>query len=157
MLIPHCKIFETKSTHPKVCQYRRISGQTKVINTATFQFQRKLLVLWGNVFWDQIFAIYQDGKSLFCAELLTVVKGEKVTAGMSFCINDDKNLSLFLSVLQNLGFEKSTKKSCDLWMQCWNLSQNIKMVAITHIEPWWIYFFSTASLCDKPKQVWKSG
>ena len=32
---------------------------------------------------------------------------------MCFCINDDKNLTLNLSGLQNLGFEKSSKKSCD--------------------------------------------
>ena len=55
-------------------------------------------------------------------------------ADMSFYINDDENLSLILSGLQNLGFLKSTKNSCDLWKQCGNLSKNFKMVAITQIE-----------------------
>ena len=32
---------------------------------------------------------------------------------MCFSINDDKNLSLNLPGLQNLGFEKSSKNSCD--------------------------------------------
>ena len=46
----HCKIFEAKSALPKVYQCRKTRGQRKVINTAAFQFQRKLLVFWGNVF-----------------------------------------------------------------------------------------------------------
>lgn len=36
------------------------------------------------------------------------------TAGMCSCTSDDGNLSLLLPGLQNLGFEKSTKNSCDI-------------------------------------------
>lgn len=119
---PHRKIFEAKSTHPKVCQCRRTSGQTKSINTTNFQFQGKLLVLVGKcVLWDQILAIREDGEKLFYVELQTVVKGKKFqgchTAGMCFRINDDENLSLILSVPQNLDFKKSTKHSWDMWKQ----------------------------------------
>ena len=52
IFIPHCKICEANPTHPKVYQCRRTSDQTKVINTATLQSQNKLLVLWGNMFFE---------------------------------------------------------------------------------------------------------
>ena len=52
IFIPHSKILEAKSNYPKVCQCRKTSGQTKAMNTATFQLQRKLLALWGNVFFE---------------------------------------------------------------------------------------------------------
>ena len=152
----HTKIFEAKSTHPKVCQGRRSSGQMKATNTATFQFQQKLLVLWVNVFWDHIFAICQYGKVLFCSELLTVVKWKKATAGMCFCINDDKNLSLFLSI-----FIWSSKRGCWeinkklIWFMDTMLKSVTKYQDDTHNSHWNLvclgapdeYIFSALHLC----------
>ena len=82
------------------------SGQTKAINTATFQFQRKLL------FCGERCSLRPDlrnasrcKKSILC---VTAGRGKKDrekksqgcnTAGMCFCISDDKNLNLFLSSL----------------------------------------------------------
>ena len=99
MFIPHCKIFKVKSTHPDVCQCRRTSGQLKESNTATFQFQRKLLVLWGNL--------------LFETRSLQYVKMEKVYYEQNCKVKKSfKDVTLHVC-LQNLGFEKSMKNSCD--------------------------------------------
>ena len=85
-------------------------------------------------------------------------------AGMCFCISDDKNLNLILSSLQNLGFAKSTKNS--MWFVDTMLKSVKKYQDGSYNSHWNIAYlggqdeyilFSTASLWDKPKQVWRSG
>ena len=119
IFIPHSKILEAKSNYPKVCQCRKTSGQTKAMNTATFQLQRKLLALWEMC----SLRPHPRNSSRWRKSILsrTVDRGEENkkfqrhhTAGMCSCTSDDGNLSLLLSGLQNLGFEKSTKNSCDI-------------------------------------------
>ena len=54
-------------------------------------------------------------KSILCRTVDRVKEKKIHTAGAHTCINNDKNLSLFLPGLQNLGFENSTKNSFDLY------------------------------------------
>lgn len=87
---------------------------------------------------DQILAIHQDGKSLFCAQLQTVVKGKKVPRN-SYCWYVLLYLWQWKFKLNFIwsskpAFQETTKISCDWRIQCWNSSKNFKMVAKTHAE-----------------------
>ena len=121
------------------------------------------------VLWDQILAIHQDGKSLFCAELQTGVKGKKVskTSYCRYVIMYQWRLKFKFNFIwsSKSRFREINKKLMWFMDTMWKFVK--KFQDSSHNSHWNLYakvvkmniifLKKTASLWDKPKRVWRSG
>ena len=121
------------------------------------------------VLWDQILAIHQDGKSPFCAELQTRAKGKK-DSRMScyrYVILYQWKIKFKLNFIwtSKSRFHKINEKFMWFMETMWKFVK--KFQDGRHNSHWNLYLKmvkmnvifvnKTASLWDKPKQVWRSG